>query len=58
MFPSFPVGRYFSTDVRISWSFILLPLAFCTRYGLEFGLAITAFVFISVLLHEIAHIAV
>ena len=56
MFPSFSVGRMFSTDVRISWWFALVPLVTVPKYGIELGLAFTVVLYISVLLHEFAHV--
>lgn len=53
---SFPLGTWFSTQVRVSFFFPLLILAFCLRYGLELGAALSAVLFASVLLHEFGHI--
>lgn len=58
MFPSFSGGRIASTDVRVSWWFALVPLLLCPRFGLEVGLTYTAFLYLSVLLHEFAHVLV
>ena len=56
MLPSVPVGRIFSTDVRVSWWFALVPLVICPKYGLEMGLAFTVLLYVSVVLHEFAHV--
>ncbi len=56
MFPSFPVGRIFATDIRVSWWFALVPLVICPRYGIELGLAFTVLLYLSILLHEFGHV--
>ena len=58
MFPSFYVGRIFSTDVRVSWWFALVPLVICPKYGIELGLTFTVMLYLSVFLHEFAHVLV
>jgi stage IV sporulation protein FB len=58
MFPSLYVRRVFSTDVRVSWWFVLVPLIVYPRHGLELTLAFTGLLFLSVLLHEFAHVFV
>ena len=35
MFPSTSVGRLFSTDIRVSWWFILVPVITSLKYGIE-----------------------
>ena len=38
MLPSVPLGRIFSTDVRVSWWFALVPLViWAPKYGNELG---------------------
>ncbi len=56
MFPTFSMGRMFSTDVRVSWWFALVPFVICPRYGLELGLTFTGLLYLSVVLHEFAHV--
>ena len=58
MLPSVFVGRIFSTDVRISWWFGIVPLVVCPKYGLATGLVFTAVMYLSALLHEFAHVFV
>lgn len=56
MLPSVSGGRIFSTDVRVSWWFVLVPIVLCPRHGIELGLAFTILLYLSVLLHEFAHV--
>lgn len=56
MLPSVTMGRMFSTDVRISLWFALVPLIVIPKYGMAVGLAFTAVLYASVLLHEFAHV--
>lgn len=56
MLPSVFVGRMFSTDVRISWWFGIVPLVVCPKHGLAAGLMFTVFLYLSSLLHEFAHV--
>ncbi|WP_010583312.1 metalloprotease [Schlesneria paludicola] len=56
MFPSISVGRIFSTDVRISVWFALVPFVIIPRCGLEVGLTFTVVLCLSVLAHEFAHV--
>ena len=58
MLPSVYVGRMFSTDVRISCWFAIVPLIVCPKYGMPLGLAFTISLYLSVLLHEFAHVFV
>ena len=58
MLPSVFVGRMFSTDVRISWWFGIVPLVVCPKYGLALGLMFTVLLYLSALLHEFAHVFV
>ena len=58
MLPSVFVGRLFSTDVRISWWFAIVPLVVCPKYGMPLGLTFTFLLYLSVLLHEFAHVFV
>lgn len=56
MLPSVSVGRMFSTDVRVSAWFAIVPLLVCPKYGMTLGLAFTGLLYLSVLLHEFAHV--
>lgn len=56
MFPSVPLTRMFSTDVRLSIWFALVPLVVCPKYGLELGLIYTAMLYVCVLCHEFSHV--
>jgi stage IV sporulation protein FB len=56
MLPSVSAGRLFSTDIRISWWFALVLVVIWPRYGIALGLAFTALLYVSVLLHEFAHV--
>lgn len=56
MLPSVPVGRLFSTDVRVSAWFAIVPLVVCPKYGMTLGLTFTVLLYFSVLLHEFAHV--
>lgn len=58
MFPSLPVGPLFLTDVRISCWFLLVPLAIYPVHGIEVGLVMTLFLYLSVFFHEFAHVFV
>ena len=58
MLPSVFVGRIFSTDVRISWWFGIVPLIVCPKHGLALGLMFTVTLYLSALLHEFAHVFV
>ncbi|MCA8998314.1 MAG: hypothetical protein KDA80_15045 [Planctomycetaceae bacterium] len=53
---SFSIGRWFHTDVRVSFFFPLLLVVFCYRLGVEVGMAVTGLLFVSILLHEFGHI--
>ena len=56
MLPSVSVGRLFSTDVRVSAWFAIIPLVVCPKYGMTLGLTFTLLLAVSVLLHEFAHV--
>lgn len=56
MLPSFYGGRMFATDIRISWWFALVPVVLCPRYGIEVGLLFGLLLYVSVLMHEFAHV--
>jgi Zn-dependent protease len=46
----------FATDIRVSWWFALVPVVLCPRYGIELGLLFGFLLYLSVLLHEFAHV--
>ena len=56
MLPSVSGGRLFSTDIRISLWFAIVPLIVCPKYGIALGLTFTGLLYLSVLLHEFAHV--
>ena len=56
IFPSLYVRRLFSTDIRVSCWFALIPFVICPIHGLDLGLTLTVFLLVSVFLHELAHV--
>lgn len=56
MLPSVSMGRMFSTDVRVNLWFALVPLIVIPKYGMSVGLAFTSLLYVSILLHEFAHV--
>ena len=56
MIPSYSLGRLFSTEIRVSAWFAILPLIVYPQHGLWMGLTVTAIMFVSVFLHEFGHI--
>lgn len=56
LFWSVSLGRWFSTDVRVSWYFPLLWIVFVLKFGLAYGTAIECVLLVSVLLHEFGHV--
>ena len=48
MLPSVSVGRLFSTDVRVSAWFAIIPLVVCPKYGMTLGLTFTLLLAVSV----------
>jgi Zn-dependent protease len=52
-----PCGTWFQTQVRVSFWFPFLVAVFVLQMGLNVGLAVSAILFVSVLIHEFAHIA-
>ena len=55
---SFPLGTWFGVQVRVHWFFPVLIAYFILRPGfsLELGLALSAVLIVSVILHEFGHI--
>lgn len=53
---SFSIGRWFGTDVRVSFFFPILLVALCFRLGAELGCVVTCLLFASILIHEFAHV--
>jgi len=56
MLPSIPLGRLFSTDIRLSWWFAIVPLVTIPKYGFYVAIAFTLLLYVSILLHEFAHV--
>ncbi len=56
LFLSFPAGTWFATPVRISVFFPLMLLIFGLNLGLSLGLIVAGLLFISVVIHEFAHV--
>ncbi len=56
LFLSFRVGTWFATAVRISVFFPLMLLIFSLNLGLTLGLVVAGLLFVSVLIHEFAHV--
>jgi len=53
---SIPCGSLFRTEIRVSiWS-LLVALFLCLSLGWEVGLTVSAILFLSLLVHELAHI--
>lgn len=52
----FLLGRFFGVTVRISVWFLVLVLFLCLRLHLVLGLWTSALLFVSILLHEFAHV--
>ncbi|MBX3442250.1 MAG: M50 family metallopeptidase [Planctomyces sp.] len=53
-----PLGTWFQTQVRVSLLFPLLLVICIHRLGVPVGVAVTVLVFLSVLVHEFAHVFV
>ncbi len=53
---SFPMGRLFLTQIRVSPMFLLIGLILVARLGWEIGLAFTVILFLSTLAHELGHV--
>lgn len=49
-------GRWFETTVRVSFWLPLLGVALCFRLGLVLGLWVSLLLFVSILIHEFAHV--
>lgn len=58
MLPSVYVGRIFATDIRVSLWFLLVLFIVCLRYGAQLGFVFLLFLYVSVVLHEFAHVVV
>ncbi|QDT34722.1 Peptidase family M50 [Thalassoglobus polymorphus] len=52
----FSLGRYFGVTVRMSVWFLVLILILCLRLPIVIGLWASAILFISILIHEFAHV--
>ncbi|WP_437226834.1 site-2 protease family protein [Planctomicrobium sp. SH661] len=53
---SIPSGQLFHTEIRVSVWYFLFGLGFCLTLGWQVGLAVTVLLFLSLLVHELAHI--
>ena len=56
MLPSVSVGRMFGAEIRVSAWFAIVPLVICPKYGILLGLTFSVLLYLSVLLHEFAHV--
>uniref|UniRef100_A0A7C4QLP4 Peptidase M50 domain-containing protein n=1 Tax=Schlesneria paludicola TaxID=360056 RepID=A0A7C4QLP4_9PLAN len=57
LYLSFPVGRLFGTQVRVSVLFLAVGVVFGLRFGWHLGTLLTGLFFLSILLHEFGHVA-
>ncbi len=55
---SFPVGRLFLTQIRVSPLFLVVAAILSFRLGWEIGCVFTAFLFVAILAHELGHVLV
>ncbi len=53
---SIPLGTYFRTDVKVSVWFLLIGLLLWANLGIALGTIVTCILFVSLLLHEFAHV--
>lgn len=53
---SFPLGRLFLTQIRVSPLFLVIGLILGWRLGWSVGLVVTGLLFLSILLHELGHV--
>jgi len=53
---SIPLGRYFRTEVRLSLWYFLIVLTAWVRLGWQLGLVVSGILFVSILIHEFAHV--
>jgi Zn-dependent protease len=56
LFVSFPLGRLFHTQVRVSVLFLAVGLILMFRLGWQLGLVLTAVFLVSTLIHEFGHV--
>ena len=54
---SFPLPQLGSSRIRVSWFFLLLAVVYAVRFSLALALAISGILLVSVLLHELGHVA-
>ena len=57
MLLSFPLPQLGSLRIRISWFFLLLILVYAIRFPLALALTVVGILLVSVLLHELGHVA-
>lgn len=55
---SLPMGRWFKTQVRLSPLMVIVAGILMIRLGASVGLAMTAILIISLVIHELAHVSV
>jgi len=53
---SFPLGRLFQTQIRVSWLMPLVAAILAYRLGWEIGLAFSGILLFSILAHEFGHV--
>lgn len=53
---SFPCGQLFHTELRVSIWYVLVGVLLCLNLGWAVGLTISGILFVSLLIHELAHI--
>jgi stage IV sporulation protein FB len=56
LFASFPLGRLFQTQVRVSVFYPAVALVFLIRFEWRLALVLTAIFFVSTLIHEFGHV--
>jgi stage IV sporulation protein FB len=57
MLLSFPLPQLGSLKIRVSWFFLLLAFVFAIRFPLALALTVVGILLVSVLLHELGHVA-
>lgn len=57
MLLSFPLPQLGSLRIRVSWFFLLLVLVYAIRFPMVLALTVVGILLVSVLLHELGHVA-
>ncbi len=57
MLLSFPLPQLGSLRIRVNWFFLLLVLVYAVRFPLVFAVTVVGILLVSVLLHELGHVA-